>query len=572
MPLHEGQGYNARPMSAAPDSDAVRSAPVKCSLCGEQHGTARPCAHPLARLLGTTVDGRYKIEGVLGRGGMGVVFHGVQTSVQRRVAIKMLNPSLAESPMFFERFKREAELASRLHHPNIITIYDFGRSAEGLCYYVMELLGGHSLRSLVRLEGPLPIARAVRIVEQIARALANAHGQGVIHRDLKPHNVMVSNVDGADHCKVLDFGLVKMMEEEAEGEQLTTTGQVLGTPAYMAPEQAAGDPCDQRADLYSLGVCLFYCLAGSTPFRTNSAQKALMFLMTNELPTVASRRVGAPIPESLENFIRRSMAFHPDDRPASAEQFIEEMRAALVGLSDEELNAKPTGKVDAPDLNSGLSKASSGSRPAGATAVARPLSLSRVGSNDPASNIYVAGSQLAGPATVQTELVTTAEGAARSKLPLAIGGGLLVVGAVAAALVLGRKEAVVPQPEPTAGVIEVQSPVVEAPAKPTSATVRIETEPAGAQVFKGDELLGVTPATLILPREPVNFTLKLEGYQPQTRGVDLASATEGETTAVKVTLTPEPKPKPAAEVRQPAKPRPAASKPKGDALEIPIFD
>src|SRR5690606_25678612 len=125
-------------------------------------------------------------------------------------------------------------------------------------------LGGHSLRSLVRLEGPLPIARAVRIVEQIARALANAHGQGVIHRDLKPHNVMVSNVDGADHCKVLDFGLVKMMEEEAEGEQLTTTGQVLGTPAYMAPEQAAGDPCDQRADLYSLGVCLFYCLAGST--------------------------------------------------------------------------------------------------------------------------------------------------------------------------------------------------------------------------------------------------------------------------------------------------------------------
>ncbi|MFN7133245.1 MAG: serine/threonine protein kinase [Myxococcales bacterium] len=540
----------------------------KCSLCGELHGSERPCGHPLARLLGHTLDGRYRIDSVLGKGGMGVVFQATQTSVQRKVAIKMLNPSLADTPMFFERFRREAELASRLHHPNIITIYDFGKSSDG-CYYVMELLEGDSLRSLVRHEGPLPMARALRIIEQIARALANAHGQGVIHRDLKPHNVMVSAVDGQDHCKVLDFGLVKMLEEDNGGEQLTTTGQVLGTPAYMAPEQAAGDPCDQRADLYSLGVCLFYCLAGSTPFKTNSAQKALMYLMTSELPKVNSLRVGAPIPEALEEFLKRAMAFSASERPQSAEEFIEGMRAAVAGLTEAQLNEKPQGKVDGPDLNTNPSKVSSAPKPQvreGATMVARPASISRTGSQ--VSNIQV-GSQLQGPSAAEAPAAPKPA----SKLPLLAGGAVLGVGLVVGVVLLGgRKE------EPAAPIVaapplvQVQAPVLQPP-KPKSATVRIETEPAGAKVYNGAELLGVTPATLVLPREATNFTVRLDGYQPLTHGVDLANAPEGEPTLLKLALVAEaPAVVPTVVPTSATEKKPVKTGTKSKGPDIPIFD
>ena len=200
-----------------------------CSHCGSTEGPDHLCAGESLKLIGQVLDGRYQIEDVLGQGGMGMVFRATQTSVQRQVAVKTLHPTLAMAPQFFERFKREAEMASRLRHPNIITIFDFGRSQDGTCYYVMELLEGDSLKQLVKREGPLPIRRAVDLIEQAGRALAHAHEMGAIHRDLKPHNMMVQRLDQKDFVKVLDFGLVKALEQE-EHEQLTSTGQVLGTP------------------------------------------------------------------------------------------------------------------------------------------------------------------------------------------------------------------------------------------------------------------------------------------------------------------------------------------------------
>src|SRR5687767_11420405 len=170
-------------------------------------------------MLGKVLDGRYRLDDLLGYGGMGMVFRGTQTTVGRAVAIKTLNPSLAMAPTFFERFKREAEVASRLKHPNIVTIFDFGKTPEGLCYIAMELLEGDSLRQQVRKNGPMSLRRAAAVVEQIALALQHAHKNGVVHRDMKPHNVMVTSVDGAEYVKVLDFGLVKASEDEG-AEQL----------------------------------------------------------------------------------------------------------------------------------------------------------------------------------------------------------------------------------------------------------------------------------------------------------------------------------------------------------------
>lgn len=530
----------------------------RCELCGERFQGTHACQNPLAKVLGTTIDGRYRVDGVLGRGGMGVVFKAVQTSMKRGVAVKMLNPSLAETPAFFERFKREAELASKLNHPSIITIFDFGRTPDGGCFYVMEHLEGESLRNLVKREGPLSIGRAVKIVEQMGRALGHAHAMGVIHRDLKPHNVMISTVDGAEHCKVLDFGLVKMMETEQASEeaQLTTTGQVLGTPSYMSPEQAAGDPCDQRADLFSLGVCLFYVLTGSPPFKTNSAQKALLFLLSNGVPRVSTMRQGAPIPEALERFLGRAMAFGADERPSHAEQFIEELRAAVQGLTRAELEELPTGALDTPGTP-GLTPSKITSSRAAASSEAGTVSQRdsrRAGPSGQAAAV--------GPLQVMEDVPGAGAPKRKNVVPMAA-GALVLAGALAVAWFVrepmpppvrrGEPSQVRPpreEPSPGEAPARPRGPTAETDGLPASpaqappvpspvhrnATVRVETEPAGASVYNGETLLGLTPATLILPREAVNLTLRLEGFQPVTQGVDLGNAAPDEATVVKVAL------------------------------------
>jgi ABC-type Fe3+ transport system substrate-binding protein len=310
--------------------------------------------------VGSTIEDRYILEGILGEGGMGVVFRAQQTSVHRPVAIKMLHPSLAGTAEFFHRFRREAELASRLHHPHIISVHDFGQTRDGACYYVMELLEGLSLREKVRTEGALSISRTVAIAAQIGRALAHAHQIGVVHRDLKPQNVMCTVVDGQDFVKVLDFGLVKSLETDTQVEAkegLTTTGQVLGTPQYMAPEQAVGDQVDARADLYSLGVVTYFMLGGVTPYGQKTVHGALRAAATQPLPPVSARRPEAPVPESLEAFLRRAMAYDREERPASAEAFVRELEASIARVPKALLDKKPARAAVATDgAGSGTSR------------------------------------------------------------------------------------------------------------------------------------------------------------------------------------------------------------------------
>ncbi|MBL9038726.1 MAG: serine/threonine protein kinase, partial [Archangium sp.] len=328
-------------------------------------------------LVGQVLDGRYRLESVLGHGGMGLVFRAMQTSMDRPVAVKTLHPQLAMAPLFFERFKREAEVASRLHHPNIITIFDFGRTTDNHCYYVMELLEGESLRQRIKRDGPMSVRQATAIIEQVAIGVAHAHKQGVIHRDIKPHNVMITAVDGAEYVKVLDFGLVKAMEAD-DDEQLTSTGQVLGTPQYMPPEQAGGEDVDQRSDLYSLAGVLYYCLTGHSPYGANTVRKALQAALTKKPNPVAEHRHGAPIPEALERLLVKGLSSEKADRYQTAEAFIEALHTTLASTPDAELDAVPkrTDEGSSKDVGSGSSSAHhrEGSRArAKSVAVAKPL-------------------------------------------------------------------------------------------------------------------------------------------------------------------------------------------------------
>ncbi len=460
-------------------------------------------------LIGQVLDGRYKVESVLGQGGMGMVFLGVQTSVQRPVALKTLHPQLAMAPTFFERFRREAEVASRLHHPNIITIFDFGKTAEGLCYYVMEYLAGESLRQRVKRDGPFTLRQAAAVLEQSAAGVAHAHHQQVIHRDLKPHNIMLTEVDGNEYVKVLDFGLVKALEQEDE-EQLTSTGQVLGTPQYMPPEQAGGEVVDQRSDLFSLTGVFFYCLTGHSPYGANSVRKALTLALGGEVPPVGTYRQGAPVPKAVDEFIWKGLRPEKEDRFQTAEDFVQALQAALAGTPDSLLDAQPAftppAGSDSGGSSSSASRKSSGSRskaPSKAlSAVSRPLPKA-------SSRVEVA------PEEAPSQGSRSQASQAAAGLPLGALVGLaaavvLVIGAAVAWKVTSKPE--LAAPTPTVLPARVDGPAADAPAATLKITVR--TTPEGAEVVEGEAVIGTTPLTLDWPRGATrSFTLKAAGFK-----------------------------------------------------------
>lgn len=471
-------------------------------------------------LIGQVLDGRYRVESVLGQGGMGMVFRGVQTSVQRPVALKTLHPQLAMAPAFFERFRREAEIASRLHHPNIITIFDFGRTPDGLCYYVMEYLAGESLRQRVKREGPFTLRQAAAVLEQAAAGVAHAHHQQVIHRDLKPHNIMLTEVDGHEYVKVLDFGLVKALEQEDE-EQLTSTGQVLGTPQYMPPEQAGGEVVDQRSDLFSLAGVFFYCLTGHSPYGANSVRKALTLSLAGEVPPVATYRQGAAVPKAIDELLWKGLRPEKDDRFQTAEEFVQALEAALAGVPDSLLDAAPTFTPEGGDAGSGSSSASRKS--AGSKSGARSKSVSAVSKPLPRSTSRVEGGTLASAAPAKSGSSSQASqsqsqaSAAATGVPL----GALVAGAAVMVLIIGGavawknssrvEPAPAPRPDVVTAVPTKVEPVAEAPA---ALKITLKSTPEGAEVMEGEVVIGTTPLTIDWPRGATrSLTLKASGHK-----------------------------------------------------------
>jgi serine/threonine protein kinase/tetratricopeptide (TPR) repeat protein len=285
-----------------------------CERCGT--GLLEIPDAPL--LSGSTLDLRYDIEGVVGTGGMGTVYRARQRGMEREVAVKVLHPRYAHDPRAVKRFFREAQAASRLIHPHVVTVYDFGRSVEGHLYMVMELLEGSTLGDLIHYRAPLPPAFALSILSQICDALEEAHRQRLVHRDLKPDNVLLTSHDEGPWAKVLDFGIARMFREPGDGpglERHHSTVEIAGTPAYMSPEQILGKEPDPRSDLYSLGIILFEMLTRRRPFEDENSV-ALCMKQLNEQPSRISPT--QQVSEPVERLVRGLLEKKPEDRPQRA--------------------------------------------------------------------------------------------------------------------------------------------------------------------------------------------------------------------------------------------------------------
>ncbi|MBW3592211.1 MAG: protein kinase [Actinobacteria bacterium] len=270
---------------------------------------------------GEVVAGRYELEELLGVGGMSSVYRARDRVLERTVALKILHEQFSHDPAYVERFRREARAIAKLSHPNIVTVIDRGEF-EGRQFIVFEYVGGETLKQLATREAPLPPERALALVHQVARGLAFAHEHGIVHRDVKPHNVLV---DGDGAAKVTDFGIARSLGGPDDG--LTQTGTVLGTGAYISPEQAVGRPADERSDQYSLGALLYELLTGRIPYEGESIVAVATRHVRDPVPDV--REVRPEISARIDALIRRAMAKRPDDRFPSTDAMIGAIEACL---------------------------------------------------------------------------------------------------------------------------------------------------------------------------------------------------------------------------------------------------
>jgi serine/threonine-protein kinase len=289
-------------------------------------------------LVGKILSGRYFIERLIGEGGMGAVYQAEHTHMRKRLAVKVLHPEMSRLPEVVTRFEREAMAAAHIEHPNVAAATDFGKLDDGSFFLVLEYVEGKSLRDALN-EGRLELGRALHVTRQIASALGRAHALGIVHRDLKPENVMlVTREDDADFVKVLDFGIAKVPvgamfgENKAPGQALTQLGMVYGTPEYMAPEQALGQPVDARADLYALGAMAFEMITGARPFDHESKVTLLGMHVTAPIPRMADRAPDASIPAEVDAIVGKLLAKEAGARFADAKELVEALDATGAAL------------------------------------------------------------------------------------------------------------------------------------------------------------------------------------------------------------------------------------------------
>jgi len=303
-----------------------------CPVCGAEYGEeAAFCSRdrsPLRTagsreqpgLIGQLVGERYQVERRLGEGGMGEVYLARHVLIGRACALKVMSQSLSQDPDAVSRFNREATSASRISHPNVCTVYDFGLTAEGLVYLAMEYVDGRTLRALLDQSGPLAVARAADLLAQCAAGLSAAHELGIVHRDLKPDNIMVLATREGETAKLVDFGIAKAVEAPA-GERVTKSGFVVGTPEYMSPEQLSGDPVDARSDQYGLALVFYRMLTGRLPFEGNSLQETLAKRLTDPPRPLAESRPATSFPAGLQAILDRALARRAGERYDSVREF-----------------------------------------------------------------------------------------------------------------------------------------------------------------------------------------------------------------------------------------------------------
>jgi len=290
--------------------------------------------------IGAIIDGRYRIDALVGRGGMGVVYRAEHVAIRRTVALKLLHSSLAGIPELRSRFEREAAAIGRIEHPNCVNVSDFGALDDGSLYLVMEFLEGRSLGEVLEREHHLRPRRALRVLRHVLTGLGYAHEMGVVHRDIKPDNVFLTlGPSSEESAKILDFGIAKMIDEvRDEDVKLTQAGVAFGTPVYMSPEQALGNPVDGRADLYAASVMAFEMLTGRPPFFSDDKLEVMSMHTTRDVPAMDDVLVdggypGATVPPAVEELVRRGLAKRPIDRWASAQTYIAALDEILLDMA-----------------------------------------------------------------------------------------------------------------------------------------------------------------------------------------------------------------------------------------------
>jgi serine/threonine protein kinase len=493
-------------------------------------------------LIGRVINDRFKINALIARGGMGKVYRAEQAPLGRVCAIKVLNPNYAgeHDPEFHKRFFLEASIASKLTHPNTVTIFDYGRTEDDIYYMAMEYLEGHTLHRAIREAGHFPEERAAHVARQICRALREAHSLGVIHRDLKPANIfLVEHGDETDFVKVLDFGLVKNVSGDGKGEDLTQTGLFMGSPKYMAPEQIRGDKVDARTDIYALGIIMYEMITGKVPFDRPNSVNILMAHVNEDAPPLRTMNPQVNVSPAIEDTVARCIAKDPDQRFRS----MDEVLAALKRVGGSALTATISG-VGTGEYRS-LSGSGSGPQVTGngVGSGANPAFLSPTGS-DPGSIPSPLALPSDSPAGV-APLMSQPPGKSGSKgmLVAAVVGALAIAGIIGfVALrptkgmgVAGNGVSATGTTNATSTTPATETAAIVAP--PPVATqsslvkVRINSDPDGASVKEdGVELCSSTPCDILYkgadadPTKEHKLTLARNGYRNETKAVKVGDS------------------------------------------------
>ena len=474
-------------------------------------------------LIGRVINGRFKIVSVIARGGMGKVYKAEQAPLGRLCALKVLSPKYEgdRDPEFHKRFFLEASTAAKLSHANTVTIFDYGQDGDDLYFIAMEYIEGRTLHRALREEGPLDELRTAHIAGQICRSLREAHGLGVVHRDLKPGNILLAErADEHDVVKVLDFGLVKDVTGEAE--DLTQAGLFMGSPKYMAPEQILGGEITARTDIYSLGVMMYEMLTGKVPFDRGASVGTLMAHVNDPLPPMRSVNPKLQASPTMENIVNRCLEKEPNKRFNSMKDLLNGLKR--VGNEDGALTdtheSMPMARIE------GTSSITSSDSLLSPPSFSGAQQISESGRIPGMANPSVSETLSSGHSPPTDTDLAAVNGPNKGRTY--VWGGVAVAVALGLGLVFvlstGKPPAQVepgagtpsvaqtaaPAPPPTAQSTATQAPVATA-AMPLIRQVRIESEPSGATVSEGDtQLCTQTPCELTWKDDAARADHKLQ--------------------------------------------------------------
>ncbi|QDG54120.1 hypothetical protein FIV42_26270 [Persicimonas caeni] len=484
------------------------------------------------QMVGQNIAGRFEITSLLGFGGMGAVYQAVQRNMQRDVALKVI-PS--HDPTTSARFKREALTISKLHHPNTVTVFDYGETDQGLLFLAMEMLSGQTLSDLIEQHGPMSPNQAVHIASQVCRSLNEAHQSDIVHRDIKPDNIFLIEVDNdPNFVKVLDFGIAKIVRGE-DNVELTGTGRIIGTPKYMSPEQILAEPVDHRSDIYSLACIVFEMLCGSPPFQDSSTTK-LMLAHAHQAPPTFSERLPnqalSRIPGPLEQVVRRALSKSPAQRQPSIDAFREELQEALEATDHELRISELTAQTQTGQSPTQMHPAATATATGANDALTDSSDLLAQHSSQTLSKLKPPTSGHQSAPTAVNESEDTSGSSLKAPL-VALGVVLLLLGGLGAYMAFGPKQEDAGQAEQAdaaeagaqVAAAETQQPEMhfeeatagaEKEAEPATVKIEVVTEPGSAHVFDEGVLVGKTPLKLdVEPGTTLAYEFERPGFLPQ---------------------------------------------------------